>query len=204
MYHRGGCQAVGSELHRSPPAAMEDGKSWPRIIDREGWGFKAIFLHTGTHTETEGEWHAVRLVWKRLVFYPNSVTKPTNQSINILQLLCLCLAITITAYMAGAAAGSVSLLPEDTQSPDTNPGQRKGAPDGNMPRLHCLQVSLVSRSGRNGNIFSACNESVAPKVSWHFFLLLLLQTNQKKQKQSCFLSPLYNNPQISLGYTPLC
>lgn len=100
----------------------------------------------------------------------------------MLQLLCLCLAITITACMAGAAAGSLSLLPEDTQSPDTNPGQRKGPPDGNMPRLHCLQVSPVSRSGRNGNIFSACNESVAPKVSWHFFVAFTPNEPKKNKK----------------------
>lgn len=182
MYHRGGCQAVGSELHRSPPAAMEDGKSWPRIIDREGWGFKAIFLHMGTHTEPEGEWHAVQLVWKRLVFYPNSVTKPTNQSIYCNFSACVWPSRSQPIWQEQLPA--LYLFCQRTHSHLTQiQDSAKGPPDGNMPRLHCLQVSLVSRSGRNGNIFSACNESVAPKVSWHFFFFCCFYSKQTKKKQ---------------------
>lgn len=45
---QGGCQAVGSELHRSPPAAMEDGKS--RLHHWQGGVGVQSHLHTYRHT----------------------------------------------------------------------------------------------------------------------------------------------------------
>lgn len=203
MYHRGGCQAVGSELHRSPPAAMEDGKSWPRIIDREGWGFKAIFLHIGTHTEPEGEWHAVRLVWKRLVFYPNSVTKPTNQSIYCNFSACVWPSRSQPIWQEQLRA--LYLFCQRTHSHLTQiQDSAKAHLMGTCPACTVCRCHLFHAQEETETSSQLATRVLHQKLVGIFCCFYSKRTKNKNKKQSCFLSPLYNNPQISLGYTPLC
>lgn len=127
------------------------------------------------------------MLYKRLVFYPNSVTKPTNQSIYCNFSACVWPSRSQPIWQEQLRA--LYLFCQRTHSHLTQiQDSAKGPPDGNMPRLHCLQVSLVSRSGRNGNIFSACNESVAPKVSWHFFFCCFYSKQTKKKQKTKLLS----------------
>lgn len=72
---------------------------------------------------------------------------------------------------AGAAADPLSRLPEDTQTPDTNPAQKPTWWGKKTQHAH-LKVSVVLCSERHENIFSTCKRLFRRiRQRWCFLIL---------------------------------